>query len=74
MREGGGGCDLHVIPRYHDRGKDRMELPFEPGMPADPEVIAERARMLAALLWARATECTTPDPAPTTRLALVARR
>lgn len=41
---------LHVIPRYHDRSKDRMELPFEPGMPADRAAIAERARVLAAAL------------------------
>lgn len=41
---------LHVIPRYHDRRKDRMELPFEPGRPADAGAIAERARVLAAAL------------------------
>ncbi|WP_194897465.1 HIT family protein [Catenulispora pinisilvae] len=41
---------LHVIPRYHDRSKDRLELPFEPGMPADAEAIAEHARLLAAKL------------------------
>lgn len=41
---------LHVIPRYHDRSKDRMELPFEPGMPTDHAAIAERARLLAAAL------------------------
>lgn len=41
---------MHVIPRYRDTGKDRMELPFEPGMPVDAEAIAERARVLAASL------------------------
>lgn len=41
---------LHVIPRYRNKDKDRLELPFEPGMPADAEAIAERARVLAALL------------------------
>jgi histidine triad (HIT) family protein len=41
---------LHVIPRYRDRAKDRLELPFEPGRPADAGVIAERARVLAAAL------------------------
>jgi len=41
---------LHVIPRYHDKSKDRLELPFEPGLPADAEAIAERARVLAAVL------------------------
>ncbi|WP_182523809.1 HIT family protein [Nocardioides dongkuii] len=41
---------LHVIPRYRDKGKDRLELPFEPGRLADTEAIAERARKLAAAL------------------------
>jgi histidine triad (HIT) family protein len=41
---------LHVIPRYRDRTKERMRLPFEPGRPADADAIAERARVLAALL------------------------
>lgn len=41
---------LHVIPRYDDKTKDRMELPFEPGMPADTAAIAERAVALSALL------------------------
>ena len=41
---------LHVIPRYRDKAKDRMELPFEPGMPSDADAIAERARALAASL------------------------
>lgn len=41
---------LHVIPRYHDRAKDRMELPFKPGMSVDAEAIVERATRLAAAL------------------------
>jgi histidine triad (HIT) family protein len=41
---------LHVIPRYRDRSRDRLRLPFEPGRPADAAAIAERARVLAALL------------------------
>jgi histidine triad (HIT) family protein len=41
---------LHVIPRYRDRSRDRLELPFEPGRPADLDAIAERARLLAAVL------------------------
>lgn len=41
---------LHVIPRYVDKAKDRMELPYEPGQPADLEAIAERAKVLAAAL------------------------
>lgn len=40
----------HVIPRYRDRGKDRLTLPFEPGRPSDADAIAERARVLAASL------------------------
>lgn len=41
---------LHVIPRYRDGGNDRMELPFEPGMPVDAEAIADRASILANVL------------------------
>lgn len=41
---------LHVIPRYRDRAKDRLELPFEPGLAVDAGAIAERARVLAAAL------------------------
>lgn len=41
---------LHVIPRYHDNPSDRMQLPFEPGRPADLDAIAEHARLLAAEL------------------------
>ncbi|GAA4895043.1 HIT family protein [Tessaracoccus lubricantis] len=41
---------LHVIPRYFDKGKDRMELPYEPGHPADLDAIADRASVLAAAL------------------------
>lgn len=41
---------MHVIPRYPDTGKDRMELPFQPGAPVDAEAIAERAMLLAASL------------------------
>lgn len=41
---------LHVIPRYTDRSRDRMQLPFEPGHPADQEALAQRARVLAAAL------------------------
>ena len=43
---------LHVIPRYLDRGRDRLELPFEPGRPADGGAIAERGRAIAAALRA----------------------
>ena len=41
---------LHVIPRYRDRGKDRMELPFEPGMPSDADARARYARTLSVAL------------------------
>jgi len=41
---------LHVIPRYRDRSKDRMELPFEPGMPSDANARAQYARLLSAIL------------------------
>lgn len=37
---------LHVIPRYRDRGKDRMDLPYEPGRPSDATA---RARLAARL-------------------------
>ena len=41
---------LHVIPRYRDKAKDRLELPYEPGMPSDADAIAQRARVLASSL------------------------
>lgn len=41
---------LHVIPRYRDKGKDRLKLPFEPGTPADADAIAQCAKVLAASL------------------------
>lgn len=34
---------LHVIPQYRDRSKDRMELPFEPGLPSDVDARTLRA-------------------------------
>lgn len=39
---------LHVIPRYRDRSKDRMELPYEPGRPSDADARARHARLLSA--------------------------
>jgi histidine triad (HIT) family protein len=41
---------LHVIPRYRDRSRDRMTLPFEPGRLADADAIARRARAVAAVI------------------------
>ncbi|GCB59557.1 hypothetical histidine triad (HIT) protein [Rhodococcus erythropolis] len=31
---------LHVIPRYVDKAKDRLVLPWQPGTPGDMEAIA----------------------------------
>lgn len=31
---------LHVIPRYLDKAKDRLVLPWEPGIPGDMDAIA----------------------------------
>ncbi|WP_018180693.1 HIT domain-containing protein [Jongsikchunia kroppenstedtii] len=31
---------LHVIPRYRDRGKDRLVLPWQPNVPGHPETLA----------------------------------
>lgn len=47
---------LHVNPRYRDKSKDRMELPFEPGHESDPEVRARYAASLAAALEASEPE------------------
>lgn len=41
---------LHVIPRYADRSKDRMELPFEPGRASDAALRGQDAHRLRALL------------------------
>lgn len=43
---------IHVIPRYQDVSKDRMQLPYEPGMPSDPRTRARCAGLLAASLQA----------------------
>jgi len=39
---------LHVIPRYSDTSRDRMELPLEPGVPSDAVARERYARLLAA--------------------------
>ena len=36
------------MPRYRDPSRDRMQLPYEPGMPSDPQVRARCARLLSA--------------------------
>ncbi|SJN42753.1 Histidine triad (HIT) nucleotide-binding protein, similarity with At5g48545 and yeast YDL125C (HNT1) [Microbacterium esteraromaticum] len=41
---------LHVIPRYRDKSKDRLELPFEPGMPSDADARARYAQLLSAVV------------------------
>lgn len=41
---------LHVIPRYVDKAKDRIVLPWEPGVPGDMDaIIALGSRLCAAL-------------------------
>lgn len=41
---------LHVIPRYVDKTKDRLVLPWQPDVPGDPDAISERAQRVAARL------------------------
>ena len=41
---------LHLIPRYADKTKARLTLPFEPGTPADNYTIAALCHRLAAAL------------------------
>lgn len=41
---------MHVIPRYRDKGKDRLRLPFEPGIPGDAELIEKMATAMATAL------------------------
>lgn len=41
---------LHVIPRYRDRSRDRMQLPFEPGSAVDSGLLARQARLISAAL------------------------
>lgn len=41
---------LHVIPRYSDKSRDRLELPYEPGSPSDPVARENYARRLGFAL------------------------
>ena len=41
---------LHVIPRYTDKTKDGLTLPWKPGVPGDPSTIAELGGRLADAL------------------------
>jgi histidine triad (HIT) family protein len=41
---------MHVIPRYRDKDKDRLSLPFRPGVPGDQELLDSlAARMRESL-------------------------
>ncbi|MGQ0482933.1 MAG: HIT family protein [Pseudonocardia sp.] len=39
---------LHVIPRYVDKTRDRLGLPWKPGVPGDKDVISALGGRLAA--------------------------
>ncbi|GAB36770.1 HIT family protein [Gordonia otitidis] len=41
---------LHVIPRYADRTKDRLSLPWQPGVAGDQDVMSGYAEKLSAAL------------------------
>lgn len=41
---------FHVIPRYVDKARDRLLLPWKPGVAGDSEVIAALATRLGAAL------------------------
>lgn len=41
---------LHVIPRYRDRTKDRLTLPWRPNVPGHPETLAALGNRLAAAM------------------------
>ena len=41
---------LHLVPRYADHDKDTLVLPWRPGIPGDPDRIAETGARLAAAL------------------------
>ena len=44
---------LHVIPRYVDKSKDRLMLPWQPGTPGDRATIEALGGRLSATLGAR---------------------
>ena len=46
---------LHVIPRYVDKSKDRLELPWQPGTSGDRATIAALGGRLSATLALGAT-------------------
>ena len=41
---------LHVIPRYTDKTKDRLVLPWEPEVPGDMDAIADLSGRISAAL------------------------
>ncbi|GAA2804783.1 HIT family protein [Saccharopolyspora taberi] len=41
---------LHVIPRYADKAKERLVLPWTPGVPGDTDAIADWGKRLSAAL------------------------
>ncbi|WP_457160429.1 HIT domain-containing protein [Mycobacteroides abscessus] len=41
---------LHVIPRYADKSKDGLRLPWVPGVPGDTRKVADLGNRLAATL------------------------
>lgn len=44
---------MHVIPRYRDKTKDRLQLPFTPGIPGDSDVAARLAKTMRSALETR---------------------
>lgn len=44
---------MHVIPRYRDTTKDRLQLPFQPGVPGDPDVVDRLAEAMRSALRPR---------------------
>ncbi|ALG84476.1 HIT family protein [Gordonia phthalatica] len=41
---------LHVIPRYRDKGKDKLVLPWQPDVPGDKDTIVAVAKRLSDAL------------------------
>ncbi len=41
---------LHVLPRYRDKTKDRLELPWTPGVAGEKKTIAELGQRLSSAL------------------------
>ena len=48
--------NLHVIPRYLDKTKDRLVLPWQPGTPGDMEAIDTRGSRLFTTLDGQLSE------------------